>query len=191
MGSCIFCFAQLEHDETPECESNSIETVVTPDVDMESIETRSVGRPPKEAEDMEDIEAAGRKRSVRAKPITKGMICEWAYLKQAGGGVAPIAGCPGNPAMQVHHGPDKSVMNNDPESNLSAICTHCHSRWHVANDDYYAKPRPAKGATWLPDDELADGMQYFDLNNDGPKMTKIEALRIEMARNQDDARGRI
>lgn len=191
---CVFCYAGFEHEPTEECENDSID-LSKPDyvvLDSDSItESRSPGRPQMKGEDMEDVEATGRKRSIRAKPIKPGMICEWAYLKQAGGGVNPIEGCPGNPAQNVHHGPDKSVLNNDPETNLSAICSTCHNRWHVANDEFYAVPRPPNGATWLPDDELADGMQFFELNNHGPKMTKIEALALEMTRNQDDARGRI
>ena len=195
MDVCIWCFAQFPHEPTPYCDdAKSTPTGIDmskPDiVDMEAIESRGVGRPPKEGHEMNDVEAAGRKRSVRAKPIRTGDICEWALLKQAGGGVIPIEGCPGNPARHVHHGPDKSVLNNDIENNLSAVCTHCHNRWHTLNDPYYRTPRPANGGAWLPDDELADGMQYFELNNDGPKMTKIEALQIEILRNQDDARGR-
>lgn len=195
--TCIFCYAELPHEETPECESmvevdESVDDGRIVDVDVElPAEARPVGRPPKEGDDMLNVEAAGRKRSVRAKPIKVGMICEWAYLYEAGGGIEPIEGCPGNPAAHIHHGPDKSVLNNDVVNNLSAVCTHCHNRWHVANDKYYRVPRPERGATWLPDDELADGMVMFDLRLNGPKMTKIQALQLEMERNQDDARGRI
>jgi hypothetical protein len=140
---------------------------------------------------MADVEATGRKRSIAVKPIKPGMRCEWAFLKQAGGGIEPIAGCPGHPAENVHHGPDKSVLNNDPETNLSRICSHCHNRWHVANDKYYLEPRPEHGATWLPDSELIGDREFHELNFDGPKMTKVEALLLEAERSQDDRRGRI
>lgn len=200
---CIFCYAELVHEPTEACESVDIDESVDDgriiDVDIpaelipsnEPIEARPVGRPPKDASEMSNIEAAGRKRSVRAKPIRTGDLCEWAYLWEAGGGIIPIQGCPGNPARHLHHGPDKSVMNNDVVTNLSKVCTHCHSRWHVANDEYYKTPRPSDGSAWLPDDELADGLVFYDLRLNGPKMTKVQALQIEMERNQDDARGRI
>lgn len=182
---CIFCVAEFPHEVTDNCSSEPITT------DEVIRIAGKVGAPPKNAEDMNNIEAAGRKRSVAAKPIKPGMVCEWAYLRQAGGGIAPIAGCPGNPATNVHHGPDKSVLNNDPDNNLSRICSHCHNRWHVANDKYYLMPRPANGAEWLPDPELVGDLEYFDLEFNGEKMTKVEALMLEAERSQDDARGRI
>lgn len=90
-------------------------------------------------------------------------VCGWAGLAAAGGGARPIIGCPGNVATDRHHGPDKSVLNNDddlPEigTNLHAICANCHARWHAQNDKFYLPPgwkkgdeaRPANGAAWLP-----------------------------------------
>lgn len=189
---CIFCYAELPHEPTEACESEQEELIVDVDIPEELIPSTPapVGRPPKEGDEMANVEAAGRKRSVRAKPIRPGDICEWARLYEAGGGIEPIEGCPGNPAIHVHHGPDKSVLNNDVVNNLSKVCTHCHNRWHTANDKYYKVPRPLNGETWLPDDELANDMVMYDLRNDGPRMTKLQALQIEMERNQDDARGR-
>lgn len=183
--TCIFCAAEWPHDKTPICEDESITTAEVREL------TGRIGAPEKSGEDMSNVEATGRKRSVAAKPIKTGMVCEWAFLKEAGGGVAPIAGCPGHPAKHVHHGPDKSVLNNNPETNLSRICTHCHNRWHTANDPFYLLPRPEHGATWLPDPVLANDMVMYDLKFDGPKMTKVEALMLEAERQQEDKRGRI
>jgi len=182
---CIFCAAEFPHETTDNCTN---ELVTTDDV-VKAI--GKVGAPPKSGEEMANVEAAGRKRSINAKPITPGMVCEWAFLKEAGGGIAPIEGCPGNPAQNVHHGPDKSVLNNDPETNLSAICSHCHNRWHVANDKFYLNPRPPHGKTWLPDPELSGGLDCKPLDFGGPKMTKVQALMLEAERSQDDKRGRI
>jgi len=89
--------------------------------------------------------------------------CAWARLAAAGGGVRPIVGCAGNIATDRHHGPDKSVLNNDDDLlefgvNLHAICDNCHARWHAVNDKFYLPPdwkkgdnaRPENGAEWLP-----------------------------------------
>lgn len=181
--TCIFCVAEFPHEQTLDCEDELITT--------EEIVKRGVGAPQKAGEDMNNVEAAGRKRSIAVKPIKPGMICEWAYLKEAGGGIAPIVGCPGNPAANVHHGPDKSVLNNDGETNLSRVCVHCHNRWHVANDKFYSEPRPEHGATWLPDMVLSGDREFHELNFDGPKMTKVQALMHEAEISQDDKRGRI
>jgi hypothetical protein len=107
------------------------------------------GRQLKSNEEIRDVESTGRKRAAQAKPIVEGMICEWANLKFAGGGVLPVVGCAGNIASDRHHGPDKSTLNNSAE-NLHAICDHCHNRWHTLNDPFYPKERPANGAPFLP-----------------------------------------
>jgi hypothetical protein len=64
------------------------------------------------------------------------MVCEWASLKEAGGGVFPIIGCPGNNAVNRHHGPDKNTLNNE-STNVHRICSPCHNRWHTRNDPIY------------------------------------------------------
>ena len=105
-----------------------------------------------------DIESTGRKRAVRLFPITDGMVCEWAGLKNAGGGVKPLVGCRGNKlsaskevrevsgfkSAAVHHGPDKDTLNNNP-GNVHRICQFCHNRWHTLNDEYYPDKRPDTG----------------------------------------------
>ena len=94
--------------------------------------------------------ATGRARAEKIKPISQGDVCEWAGLRFAGGGVVPIIGCRGNPAYSVHHGPDKSVLNNRHD-NLHSVCKVCHARFHAINDPYYGALRPKLGRAWLPD----------------------------------------
>lgn len=99
--------------------------------------------------EMKDVKSTGRKRAAKAAPITEGMICEWAGLAKAGGGVKPIVGCTGRPASDRHHGPDKNVLNNEVGVNLHRICDHCHNRWHASNDPFYGE-RPEAGKPFLP-----------------------------------------
>lgn len=105
-----------------------------------------------------DPTSTGRKRAAQLYPIFRDMLCEWAYLKFAGGGVAPIIGCDGNLIQpqskagdggDVHHGPDKNTVNNAP-GNVHRICKSCHHAWHAANDVYYGKKRPPADEQWLP-----------------------------------------
>lgn len=113
----------------------------------------------KTGDKMKDVLSTGRHRAAKAKPIKDGMICEWAGLRYAGGGVEPIIGCNNNVLSKQrgkyarHHGPDKSVLNNTDE-NLHLICPTCHNRWHTLNDPYYGDgtgdSRPEEGQTWLP-----------------------------------------
>lgn len=104
----------------------------------------------KEGEAIKDQTSTGRKRAALVKPISPGDICEWSGLKLAGGGVVPIIGCRDNLATNIHHGPDKSTLNNDLE-NLHKICATCHNRWHKVNDPFYPKQRPEGGAPYLPE----------------------------------------
>lgn len=106
-------------------------------------------RTPKPDELLKDVTSTGRKRAAQLKPIKEGDICEWAGLLKAGGGAIPIVGCNGRPAKAIHHGPDKSTVNNNLE-NLHKICTHCHNRWHTLNDPLYPNERPGQGKPYLP-----------------------------------------
>lgn len=106
------------------------------------------GGPLKSPEDMLDPISTGRKRAAIAKPITKGMVCEWSGLKFAGGGVEPIIGCRENEASDIHHGPDKDVLNNS-DTNLHRVCDFCHNRWHTKNDKFYGA-RPVPGTPFIP-----------------------------------------
>lgn len=126
---------------------------------------REVGRPMSEAHEIVDVLSTGRKRAAALYPIFEGMLCEWAGLKNAGGGVVPIIGCNGNRLSpkkggegdltqgDVHHGPDKNTLENGA-GNAHRICAYCHHRWHAANDKFYGK-RPTK------DDGKVDGTKPF------------------------------
>lgn len=112
----------------------------------------------KDYADITDVQSTGRKRAAQMYPITEGMVCEWAQLKSAGGGVVSIIGCNGNVATDRHHGPDKNTLNNT-EGNVHRICATCHNRWHAANDQYYGtRPEgtspfiPLDGHNWGPHD---------------------------------------
>jgi hypothetical protein len=120
--------------------------------------------------------STGRKRAAVMYPLSPGQVCDWAWKKNAGGGIEPITGCTGRPATHIHHGPDKSTFNND-RSNISLLCNFCHNRWHVANDKYYIEPRPADNSEWLP-------IKYPELDIQGldtiQTATKMEILTAEM-----------
>ena len=131
----------------------------------EERESREIGRPVASPEDITDVLSAGRKRAAMLYPIFEGMTCEWAGLKNAGGGVEPIIGCDNNKLSpkkggdgelvqgDVHHGPDKNTLENSP-GNAHRICAYCHHRWHAANDKYYGK-RPTR------EDGKVDGTKPF------------------------------
>ncbi len=121
----------------------------------EQTEKRGPGRPVVEDfDDEKKLMATGRKRAAMMYPIIEGQECEWAWLRYAGGGVETIIGCKGNLLHKgqnqsaVHHGPDKSVLNNAP-NNVHRICTRCHATWHLLNNKYYGK-RPEKGRPFVP-----------------------------------------
>jgi len=176
---CIFCAAEWPHDVTDLCKE-SVEEI------KEKVSAFKSG------EDMADVLSTGRKRAAEAAPIPVGMVCEWKRLTNAGGGPVPIKGCPGNPATDRHHGPDKSVLNNEVGVNLHRICHVCHARWHVANDKYYGDgkdDRPEHGAEWLPWPTRLGDMEFFP-HDSVNKMTQQEALMTEAMRNQEDKRGK-
>lgn len=127
---------------------------------------------------MADPESTGRKRAAKAIPDEQlsGMICEWALLKEAGGGQFPIRGCHGNKATDRHHGPDKNTLNNERRINLHAICSFCHNEWHAKNDSTYEGVRPKDDTPWVPVGE------YKLHNPDGPKLTVKEAIAFELTR---------
>lgn len=125
-----------------------------------------------------DPASTGRKLAARLFKIKPGMVCEWAGMKNVGGGLHPIVGCMRNPASDIHHGPDKNTLNNakvtwelgDTE-NIHLICSFCHNRWHGLNDPTYEKTydRVADQARpWLP---LGDEWQLHE---------PVEATRAEL-----------
>lgn len=148
------------------------------------------GRPPKDDTELEDKVSAGRKRAaakLKLETLPKGYVCEWALLRFAGGGVNPIKGCPGYPPSDLHHGPDKSTLNNSrpydgDDYNLHYICDHCHNRWHAANDEFYGElggdDRPEDNSEWVPKVD-------YQLHNPTDKMTKQEAYMVEMMRDKE------
>lgn len=110
-----------------------------------------------------DAKSTGRKRAAMLAPIMSGMLCEWAGLRQAGGGPVPIVGCAGNQLSDQkggdpdtgwiqgdrHHGPDKATINNALGTNLHRICVACHHRWHTLNDPFYGE-RETANQPFLP-----------------------------------------
>lgn len=80
--------------------------------------------------------SAGRKRAAVAYELDEEGTCEWANLKNCGGGLSPIIGCMGNKQQARHHGPVKDTTRNE-EGNVHRICTACHNLWHRRNDEQY------------------------------------------------------
>lgn len=115
----------------------------------------------KDLSQYKDPVSTGRKRAAEMYPIESGMVCEWANLGSAGGGVVPIIGCLGRPASDRHHGPDKNTMNNAP-GNLHRICDYCHNTWHALNDPHYGD-RPDHTRPFVPKGEK--GIDWFDHDN--------------------------
>jgi hypothetical protein len=169
---CVLCVAQFPHDETELC------TAAPTEIEA-AIKEAVIGRPPKEGNEMADPESTGRKRAAAALPteILETMLCEWALLKEAGGGVYPIKGCHGNKATDRHHGPDKNTLNNQRHSNLHGICAFCHNEWHAKNDTTYVGERPADETPWLPVGEYKE-------HNPNDKMTIEEAIAEELKRGR-------
>jgi hypothetical protein len=128
---CLACQAGFPSDcLTPDSQGNPCNLAV------EKVSATGERGPYKEDEEVTDPHSTGRKRAAVAYPISKDMVCEWAGLKFAGGGLNPIVGCGGNKATNRHHGPDKDTLNNS-EGNVHRICPKCHNRWHAQNDAAY------------------------------------------------------
>ena len=147
-----------------------------------------------------DVESTGRKRVAKMYPITGGQTCEWARLKYAGGGPHPIIGCMGNPASELHHGPDKNTLNNEKASrgigtreNVHVICSECHNAWHAANDDFYAKyDRDAQQTEpWIPNHLGEWGPQNSLEQASFEELTEVARTRDERRRKRGkDGSGR-
>lgn len=134
-----------------------------------------------------DPASTGRKRVDRMYPIPVGYQCEWANLKNCGGGLFPIIGCLGNAATDRHHGIDKNTLNNEKASvgigtveNVHLICSRCHNTWHGLNDQTYPEfDRIADQASpWVP-----EGAGWHD-----PVEATSEELLAEEARRRADPR---
>lgn len=181
-----FCETTKETAEVEETEPTSMKDYLDDLISSVEDEPAKRGRPTIDnGADMKDPISTGRKRAAIAAPITVGMICEWAYLKEAGGGVEPIKGCTGYPATDRHHGPNKATLDNTTKEspddsgkwNLHRICAMCHNRWHSANDKYYDEPRPADNTAWFPN------ISYRD-HNPVSKLSKVDAFMLEATRGQ-------
>lgn len=127
-------------------------------------ERNPVGRPTLDPSEVTDARSTGRKRASQLYPIYPNTVCEWAWLRNAGGGIEPIVGCEGNIIQPTkgpdkgdrHHGPDKNTLNNSPGTlggNLHRICATCHNRWHAKNNRYYSPERPPADMPYLPLEE--------------------------------------
>lgn len=130
-------------------------------IDLDSENQNGVGRPVADPTEIRDILSTGRRRAQMLYPIMSNMVCEWAGLKFAGGGVYPIVGCRGNiinptkkgaTAGHRHHGPNKNVIDNSP-LNVHRICATCHVRWHTLNNPTYPGERPPVDQPWYPEGE--------------------------------------
>lgn len=176
---CVFCVAGFPHIVTDICKTGESAEVIAR-VAEEAV--KQLGRPQADPSVMADALSTGRKRAAIVGDIPVGMVCEWALLKEAGGGVEPIKGCTGYPAEHRHHGPDKNTLNNerageDRPINLHLICTYCHNRWHAANDKHYEGERPKDDTPWLPTGD-------FKPHNPIEKMTRKEAQLAELMRTK-------
>jgi hypothetical protein len=127
--------------------------------------------------DYKDPVSTGRKRAAEMYPIQPGMVCEWAGLARAGGGVVPIVGCVGRPASDRHHGPDKNTMNN-AKGNLHRICDFCHNTWHAVNDPHYGE-RPVHTQPFIPTGKLGEDWFEHDATS---KATMEQILAAEAKR---------
>ena len=114
---------------------------------------------PRDIGTLADAASTGRKRVAEMYPITPGQVCDWARQKNCGGGPKPILGCMGNPASDLHHGPDKNTLNNEKGSrgvgvheNVHVICSDCHNLWHSLNDPLYPPydRQEDQARPWLP-----------------------------------------
>lgn len=167
--ACVYCNIEF-HELCPICQEDGNCCCngegYKPDLVFAGLDTRKK-RSRLDGSMLNDPTSTGRHRAAVRIPeeyFATDPICSWTGLAAAGGGVRPIIGCLGNVATDRHHGPDKSVLNNDDDLeyfgvNLHAICRWCHARWHAQNDPYYKPPgwkkgdgdgRPENGAPWLP-----------------------------------------
>lgn len=171
-NECTLSFTMMLEDEDECCCKGafSIELYKELDAGLEKIladeQTAVKADRVKDPHEVTDWESTGRKRAKEIAVIFDGMVCQWAFLKFAGGGAVPIVGCNGNQLWPQsedkklrgdrHHGPDKNVLNNAPLVNLWVLCTDCHNRWHTLNDKLYPlgpdgkSLRPSPTLQYLP-----------------------------------------
>lgn len=148
MVDCLPCATSFHQecwvpDESFKCCCGNVSEAVV----IES--TKERGGQIKDMENVGDLESTGRKRAAKLYPLDRSKPCEWAGLRNAGGGPFPILGCLGNTQVAIHHGPDKSTLANFV-GNVHRICATCHNRWHTLNDPMYPTERPAGNLPYTP-----------------------------------------
>jgi len=141
-----------------------------------------VGRPEKDIGEFDDQLSSGRKRAARKFTIEPGTVCEWAWKKFNGGGIEPVFGCSGRTARHIHHGPDKSTLNNDRATNISIVCTFCHQLWHARNDKYFLGNRPPDGSTWLPTSTDSSGVIHSLSESEAATANEITEFEMSIDR---------
>lgn len=125
---------------------------------------------------LKDQQSTGRKRAARLYPLNESANCEWSNRSNCGGGLVPILGCLNGKQQARHHGPDKSVSNNE-EGNVHRICHYCHNRWHAANNaDYDWNSTEVKAHTPIP---MTDEQRQSAL---------MDELRYKATKNKRDKR---
>jgi hypothetical protein len=122
---CVTCFPTEGHPEVEDEEDQ-----------RPSAGGKSRTRRLKRDDALKDQQSTGRKRAARLFPLDREAPCEWRGLTNCGGGTHPINGCIEGTQQARHHGPDKSVSNNE-SGNVHRICHRCHNRWHAANNKEY------------------------------------------------------
>lgn len=142
--------------------------------------------------DFRDPKSTGHKKGTEMYPTSVGQVCEWANKRDCGGGVVPVLGCMGNPASELHHGPDKNTLNNQKLSrgvgnaeNAHVICSFCHNYWHEMNDPYYPEyDRVAdQRQPWLPHSEAPWGPQ-------SPSEASLEELLELETKRRNNPKGK-
>lgn len=174
LNECEFAWTDPNHESCGEVIFTATGEVKEQSADKDSGYVEDGYEGYKDIESYKDPVSTGRKRAAQMFPIDAGMVCEWAGLKFAGGGVYPIIGCIGRAASDRHHGPDKNTMNN-AIGNVHRICDHCHNTWHGINDKAYGE-RPDHTLPFIP---LTPG---WALHDGKTKASTAEILSAEAKR---------
>ena len=153
--ACLACGRNF-HDE---CENGSCASCHPDLIKLEksiSMIGIGVGAPIKDPKNIKDRHSTGRKRAAMLYPIFRDQECAWRGKKNCGGGI-PIIGCIAGLQRDLHHGPVKDTLRNEP-TNIHKICKNCHARWHAVNDPTYNEEEWNK-TSHQP--EIADGIELL------------------------------
>jgi hypothetical protein len=134
--TCINCKQGLSCLYEPPCLEIKA-TEETPPVVVEQPQPRQTSQQRANKRDavLRDPQSTGRKRAARLYPLDENAACEW-QGKANCGGAKGVVGCISGTQQARHHGPDKSVVNNEG-GNVHRICHACHNRWHRTNNEDY------------------------------------------------------